>query len=170
MRVRTYVPAVCTVLLIALLSISASTKESRSITGINPGDLAPGIESLENGNDLNFHNHLGRYTLLCFWAAYDAESRARNVMLSNEVSKLDPEKVVMYSVSLDESNAIFEETLKIDRLDEAAQFLSGSDLTPALYKTYKLNKGLKTYLIDDDGKIIAVNFPPKQLAKLLKHS
>lgn len=169
MRVRTYVPVVFTVLLIALLTVSASTKETRLTTGINPGDLAPGIESLENKSDLSFPNHSGRYTLLSFWAAYDAESRARNVSLSNEVNKLDPEKIAMYSVSLDKSRSIFEETLKIDKLNETRQFWEGSDSKSALHKAYKLDKGLKTFLIDDDGKIIAVNVHPKQLAELLKN-
>lgn len=170
MSKRTYVPAVFTVFLIALLTVSASTKETRLTTGINPGDLAPGIESLESKSDLNFLNHSGRYTLLSFWAAYDAESRARNVSLSNEVNKLDPEKIAMCSVSLDKNQAIFEETLKIDKLDETKQLWEGSDSKSALHKAYKLDKGLKTFLIDDTGKIVAVNVHPKQLAKLLKNN
>ncbi|MDD2437464.1 MAG: redoxin domain-containing protein [Massilibacteroides sp.] len=170
MRVRTYVPAVFVLLLIVLLTISASTKEARSVIGINPGDLAPGIESLENENNLSFQNHSGRYTLLCFWAAYDAESRARHVSLSNEVRKLDPDKIAMYSVSLDESQSIFEETLRIDKLDKTGQFRGRSDFKPSLYKAYKLDKGLKTFLIDSNGKIVAVNVHPKQLANLLEKS
>lgn len=170
MRKRTYVPAVCVIFLIALLTVSASTKETRLTTGINPGDLAPGIESLEIKNNLSFHNHSGRYTLLSFWAAYDAESRARNVSLANEVSKLDPNKIAMYAVSLDKNKAIFEETLKIDKLDKSKQFWEGSNSNSALYKAYKLDKGLKTFLIDDAGKIVAVNVTPKQLAELLKNS
>jgi AhpC/TSA family. len=168
MRVRTYVPVVLSVLLIALLTISASTKETRLTIGVNPGDLAPGIESLESKTGLSFHNHSGRYTLLSFWAAYDAESRVRNVLLSNEVNKLDSQKIALCAVSLDKSRAIFEETLKIDKLDETSQLWEGSDLKSTLYKAYKLNKGLKTFLIDDTGKIIAVNVHPKQLAELLK--
>lgn len=170
MSKRTYVPAVFTVFLIALLTVSASTKETRLTTGINPGDLAPGIESLESKSDLSFHNHSGRYTLLNFWAAYDAESRKRNVLLWNEVNKLDPTKIAMCAVSLDKSRAIFEETLKIDKLDESGQLWEGSDAKSALYKAYKLNKGFKSFLLDDTGKIIAVNVEPKQLAELLKNS
>lgn len=170
MRVRTYVPAVFATLLVALLTMSASTKQPKSTIGVNPGDLAPGIKSLETGSDLSFQNHLGRYTLLCFWAAYDAESRARNVALSNKVNKLDPEKIVMYSVSLDKNSSIFEETLRIDNLEKKNQFRGGSDSESELYKDYKLNKGLKTYLIDDKGKIIAVNVLPKHLTELLENS
>lgn len=171
MRVRTYVPvSVLATLLIALLTMSASTKETRLVTGINPGDLAPGIESLGNERNLNFRNHLGRYTLLCFWAAYDAESRARNVALSNKVNKLDPDKIVMYSVSLDESKTVFEETLKIDKLDDTRQLREGSDLESTVRKAYKLNKGLKTFLIDDEGKIVAVNLSPQQLTEFLRNS
>lgn len=167
MRVRTYVPFVFVSLLVALITMSASTKQPKSVIGVNPGDLAPGIESLETGSDLSFQNQLGRYTLLCFWAAYDAESRARNAALSNKVNNLDPEKIVMYSVSLDKSRSIFEETLRIDNLSQSNQFRGGSDSKSELHKAYKLNRGLNTYLIDDSGTIVAVNVRPKQLAELL---
>ncbi len=170
MSKRTYVPAVLAVLLIAILTLSANTKETRLSTGINPGDLAPGIESLESKYKLNFHNHSGRYTLLSFWAAYDAESRARNVSLSNVVNKLDPAKIAMYSISLDKNRAIFEETLKIDNLDETRHLWEGFDSRSALFKAYKLNKGLRTFLIDDTGKIVAVNVGPKELAEFMENS
>ena len=67
-------------------------------------------------SDFSFQNHSGRYTLLNFWAAYDAESRVRNVQLWNEVNKLSSDKIAMYSVSLDEKESIFTETVKADRL------------------------------------------------------
>lgn len=170
MRVKAYVPAVLVTLLVALITISANTKQPQSTTGVNPGDLAPGIEFLETGSNLSFQNQLGRYTLLCFWAAYDAESRARNVTLSNKVSRLNPEKIVMYSVSLDKNQAIFEETVRIDHLNRDYQFREESDFRPELHKAYKLDRGLKNYLIDDKGIIIAVNVQPEQLAALVEKS
>ena len=81
--------------------MSSGTKEARPTVGTNPGDLAPRIESLGGESDFSFQNHSGRYTLLNFWAAYDAESRVRNVQLWNEVNKLSSDKIAMYSVSLD---------------------------------------------------------------------
>ena len=75
MKVRAYVLFVA----VALLAVSAGTKNAKPTVGINPGDFAPRIESLGTESNFSFQNHSGRYTLLNFWATYDAESRARNV-------------------------------------------------------------------------------------------
>ena len=83
MKVRAYVLFVA----VALLAVSAGTKNAKPTVGINPGDFAPRIESLGTESNFSFQNHSGRYTLLNFWATYDAESRARNVQLWNEVTK-----------------------------------------------------------------------------------
>lgn len=122
------------------------------------------------GNDAkaSFHNQLGRYTLLNFWAAYDAESRARNVQLANEVNKFGPDKIAMCSISMDEKESIFTETVKIDKLDLSTQFHEGLGKESELYKKYDLRKGFKTFLINDEGVIIAANVTPEKLTEILK--
>ena len=118
MKVRAYVLFVA----VALLAVSAGTKNAKPTVGINPGDFAPRIESLGTESNFSFQNHSGRYTLLNFWATYDAESRARNVQLWNEVNKLSSDKIAMYSISLDEKESIFTETVKADKLEGTKQF------------------------------------------------
>ena len=132
MKVRAYVLFVAA----ALLAISAGTKNARPTEGANPGDLAPRIESLGNKNDLSFQNHSGRYTLLNFWAAYDAESRVRNVQLWNKVNKLGSEKIAMYSISMDEKESIFAETVKADKLEGTMQFHEELGKKSKLYGKY----------------------------------
>ena len=163
MKVRAYVLFVA----VALLAVSAGTKNAKPTVGINPGDLAPRIESLGNESDFSFQNHSGRYTLLNFWAAYDAESRVRNVQLWNEVNKLSSDKIAMYSVSLDEKESIFTETVKADRLSGTKQFHEGLGKKSALYGKFNLQKGLKNFLIDDKGVIIAANVTPDKLTDIL---
>lgn len=163
MKVRAYVLIVT----VALATMSSGTKEARPTVGTNPGDLAPGIESLGNENNFSFQNHSGRYTLLNFWAAYDAESRARNVQLWNEVNKSDSQKIAMYSVSLDEKKSIFTETVKADRLNGTKQIHDELGRKSALYGKFNLQKGLRSFLIDDKGVIIASNVTPEKLAEVL---
>jgi len=164
MKVRTYV----LVVIVTLLTMSAATKDVRLVEGLSPGDLAPGIKSLGNERDFNFQNHSGRYTLLNFWAAYDAESRVRNIRLSNEVKKLSSEKISFRSISLDEKESIFSETVRIDKLNETTQFHAGQSEKSALYKKYNLKKGFKNYLINDKGVVIATNITPDELTNVLK--
>ncbi len=164
MKVRVYVLFVA----VALLAVSAGTKNAKPTVGINPGDFAPRIESLGTESNFSFQNHSGRYTLLNFWATYDAESRARNVQLANEVNKFGPDKIAMCSISMDEKESIFTETVKIDKLDLSTQFHEGLGKESELYKKYDLRKGFKNFLINDEGVIIAANVTPEKLTEILK--
>ena len=164
MKVRAYV----LIASVALLGMSAGSKKAKLTEGVNPGDLAPRIEFLANDAKASFHNQLGRYTLLNFWAAYDAESRARNVQLANEVNKFGPDKIAMCSISMDEKESIFTETVKIDKLDLSTQFHEGLGKESELYKKYDLRKGFKNFLINDEGVIIAANVTPEKLTEILK--
>ena len=150
MKVRAYVLFVA----VALLAVSAGTKNAKPTVGINPGDFAPRIESL--GTESNFR------------ATYDAESRARNVQLWNEVNKLSSDKIAMYSISLDEKESIFTETVKADKLEGTKQFHEELGRKSELFGKYNLQKGFCNFLIDDKGVIIAANVAPEDLTKVLK--
>ena len=164
MKVRAYV----LIASVALLGMSAGSKKATLPEGVHPGELAPSIEFLGNDAKPSVHNQLGRYTLLNFWAAYDAESRARNVQLANEVNKFGPDKIAMCSISMDEKESIFTETVKIDKLDLSTQFHEGLGKESELYKKYDLRKGFKNFLINDEGVIIAANVTPEKLTEILK--
>ena len=164
MKVRAYVLFVA----VALLAVSAGTKNAKPTVGINPGDFAPRIESLGTENNFSLQNHSEHYTLLNFWATYDAESRARNVQLWNEVNKLSSDKIAMYSISLDEKESIFTETVKADKLEGTKQFHEELGRKSELFGKYNLQKGFCNFLIDDKGVIIAANVAPEDLTKVLK--
>jgi hypothetical protein len=160
MKVKTCVLAGTAV----LLCMSAASNDVGS-EGLSPGDLIPGIEYLMNERDFNFSSHSNRYTLLNFWATYDAESRARNIRLSNEVSKHGSGKISLCSISFYENPSIFSETIRIDKLDETMQFKEKEGKNSKLYRMYSLKKGLGNFLINEDGLIVARNIRPDELAK-----
>lgn len=164
MKVRAYV----LILSVAFLGMSAGSKKAMFTEGVNPGDLAPRIELLGNGGDTGFQNQTGRYTLLNFWAAYDAESRARNVRMANEVNKLSSNKIALCSISLDENESVFTGTVKIDKLDLSTQFHDGLGKESALYEKYDLRKGFRNFLINDQGVIVAANVTPEKLTEIMK--
>lgn len=164
MRIRTCVLEVGCVL---LLFLSAGTPKTSLSEGYHPGDLAPRIESLGVDRGINYLNRSGRYTLLNFWAAYDAESRAKNVLLWNYVSKMDSNRIEMYSVSMDERASVFTETVKMDNLDLSNQFNERKGKESPLYKAFGLHKGLGSFLIDGNGVIVATHVDPQQISSLL---
>lgn len=164
MEVKAYVLSAA----VASLTLSFAAKDARPAEGITPGDLAPRIESLGSEQEFSFHNHSGRYTLLSFWAAYDAESRVRNVLLWNEVKRLGSERVAMYSVSFDEKESVFAETVKADGLCDTKQIYEGLGEQSELYQKFRLDKGLGSYLIDASGVIVARDVTPDKLVEILK--
>jgi hypothetical protein len=53
-------------------------------------------------------------------------------------------------------------------LDLSTQFHEGLGKESELYKKYDLRKGFKTFLINDEGVIIAANVTPEKLTEILK--
>lgn len=155
---------------IAFISLSSNTTGTSSLSseGIYPGNLFPDIKNLENvsGTKLNLSDLKGQKVLVNLWAAYDALSHRDNVLFSNLIeNKKYP--VQMVSVSFDKSEAVFERTLAMDKIDMKNQFLVNGEVQSELFDRYQLKQGFKNYLIDENGVIVAMNLSPKDLDQYL---
>jgi len=73
----------------------------------------------------------------------------------------------MVSVSFDEYKSIFHETIKKDRITTTNCFVELEGENSELYQTYRLHKGFKNYLLDENGVIIAKDINVKQLSSYL---
>ena len=156
---------------IALIGLSSNTTRTSGLSseGIYPGNLFPDIKNLENisWTKMNLSNLKGQKILVNFWAAYDAPSHKDNVLFANVIeNKKYP--VRMVSVSFDKNESVFERTLTMDRIDAKYQFIAKNDAYSRLYNHYQLRKGVKNYLIDENGVIMAMNLSPNDLDQLLK--
>ncbi len=109
----------------------------------------------------------GRYVLLSFWASYDAQSRMKNVSLSN-VLRTDAPNVEMVSVSFDEYQSVFEETVRKDQIVTPTCFVETKGEDSGLFKKYRLNRGFTNYLLDGNGVIIAKNISAAELSARIK--
>ena len=107
----------------------------------------------------------GKYVLLSFWASYDAPSRVQNATLNHAIEQAD--NVEMVSVSFDEFKSIFNETIKKDRISTSNCFVELAGNSSDLFKTYRLNKGFKNFLLDKNGVIVAKDITPSQLSSYL---
>lgn len=154
-------------LLFAVLAFSTS-KNTRPSEGISPGDLFPLIENLkgEKGTRLNLSELRGKKVLVNFWAAYDAASHIENVLMAKKLQQSEY-AIQLISVSLDESEVVFEKTIAFDKVDIANQFWADQDSKDALKKRYRLTKGFKSYLLDEEGKILAMNLSPQNIDEYL---
>lgn len=153
---------------IVSLVLSSSKVDSTSLSlGYYPGEVLPNIElSNLNGNTLNLSELKGTKVLVNFWAAYDAQSRATNVRLYNYLKENYPE-VKMLSISFDTNKSVFEKTITWDQIDENSQFCETAGVQSKIFKSFKLKKGFRNYLIDENGVITAINVTPAQLANVI---
>ncbi len=159
----------CLIAGVAFISLSSTTSRTSSVSeGIYPGDLFPDIMNLENksGTKLNLSDLRGQKVLVNFWAAYDAYSHRDNVLLSNVIEK-KRYPVQMVSVSFDESESVFDRTVSLDNIKKEYQFRAKADVSSELTNRYRLDKGFKNYLIDENGVIIGMNLSPGDLDRLL---
>ena len=156
---------------VATLFLSVGTERAGITEGFQIGDYAPEIILPEfGGRAIDFREHAGQYTLVNFWAAYDAESRVRNIQLRNSVKELDSSLLAVHSISMDERKSVFEGTLKADGLEKTNQWNDRRGKSSALYKMYGLEKGRdrkpcsksKTHYKRQKGVV-----PPHQAGQLL---
>ena len=107
----------------------------------------------------------GKYVLLSFWASYDAHSRMQNASLSNVLrSASRNENVEMVSVSFDEYQSIFKETVRKDQIVTPTCFVETKGESSGLFKKYRLGRGFTNYLLDENGVIIAKNISAAELS------
>ena len=150
--------------------MTSFVEKDKPTGGLSEGDVAPDfkIESTSNGQPaFKLGNLKGKYVLLSFWASYDAQSRMQNVSLSNALRSTARNNVKMVSVSFDEYQSIFEETIRKDQIVTPTCFVETEGEDSGLFKKYRLNRGFTNYLLDGNGVIIAKNISAAELSAYL---
>lgn len=146
--------ALVTVLIITTAFI---TKEDLS-NGVKVGNIAPDIELGEIR--IKPSEVKDKYTLISFWTSYDINSRIENVRL-HEVAKKNDLEII--SISFDKYESIFNEVSKKDNTNGENSFCVTDGNKSKVYKTYKIDRGNKNFLINKEGKIIARNISHKEV-------
>ena len=164
-----YVKWIFVVLLIG--SLTSFVEKDKPTGGLNVGDIAPDfkIQSMSAGQPLaELSDMKGKYVLLSFWASYDAHSQMQNASLSNVLrSASRNENVEMVSVSFDEYQSIFKETVRKDQIVTPTCFVETKGESSGLFKKYRLGRGFTNYLLDENGVIIAKNISAAELSAYL---
>lgn len=148
----------------SLISFSFVGKDTPT-EGLTIGDRAPSFTICGEKQLINLNDLRGKYVLLSFWASYDAASRVQNATLSHAVAQAH--NVEMVSVSFDEYKSIFNETIKKDQVSTTNCFVELAGKSSDLYQTYRLKKGFKNLLLDENGVIIAKNIQASELLSYL---
>ena len=151
-------------------SLTSFVEKDKPTGGLNVGDIAPDFKikamSTEQQPTQNLSKMKGKYVLLSFWASYDGQSRMQNVSLSNALRS--SHNVEMVSVSFDEYQSIFKETVRKDQIVTPTCFVETEGEDSGLFKKYRLNRGFTNYLLDGNGVIIAKNISAADLSAYVK--
>ena len=129
-----------------ICSLTAFVEKDKPTGGLNVGDMAPDFKiqtmSAEQ-SQTELSDLKGKYVLLSFWASYDAQSRMQNASLSNALRS--SHNVEMVSISFDEYQSIFKETVRKDQIVTPTCFVETEGEDSGLFKKYRLNRGFSNY-------------------------
>ena len=157
----------CLVALFSLALSSGSVKDAAPSLGYYPGEIIPEIVLTDlEGDNYKLSEFKGNKVVVNFWATYDAHSRATNIRLHNYLKMIDAD-VTFISIAFDENINVLERTMAMDNLDAPSLFCDVSGTESDLYRDFKLNRGFRSYLIDENGVIIAMNVTPEDLSIIL---
>lgn len=150
-------------------SLTSFVAKDKPTGGLNLGDVAPDfqIKTTTNEQTASLDELKGKYVLLSFWASYDAQSRMLNASLSNALQSAMPDHVELVSVSFDDYESVFTETVRKDQIVTPTCFVETKGEKSGLFRKYNLNRGFTNYLLDDNGVIIAKNISATELSEYL---
>lgn len=156
---------------VLIFTVSSRTdRDVRASRGYEAPELSLMDMSDSSVTDLN--ELKGSFVLVNFWAASDAESRIAahgyDRALATATARPSDERLRLLQVNLDSSVRLFREIVRRDGLNAAQQFYVSAGESAAVKHKFNLDSGLQSYLIDPDGKIVAVNPTPETVIRLME--
>lgn len=148
---------------IAILLVFTSSYNSYDVS-VDINSFAPNFEISKLGNHFKLSETRGNYVIVNFWTSDDAEARIRNIHYDRFFKSIG-KNLSFISVNFDDSDNMFKELVRTDGLSEVSQFYEKDGMESEVYKRYRLKSGMNSYLLDKDGKILAINPMQQQLTK-----
>ncbi|MDE5942272.1 MAG: peroxiredoxin family protein [Muribaculaceae bacterium] len=126
------------------------------------GNVAPGLVLSNSDSVVSLESLKGKWVILSFWSSSDAVSR----LARNEVKRFTDtlpeetmaERIEIVSVNFDRSEQLMNEIIRLDNLDGAAQFhISDPEEESELRKSFRMAGGLRTFIINPEGVLVAAD-------------
>jgi len=141
---------------------------SERVTKMSRDHSAPVIEKVRNDSaDISLDNLKGNYVLVNFWDSGSAISRIAAGEYDKFSRNTPDNKFKLLSINTDDNKKLFREIVKNDNLDSSTQFHIEEVKTKNALANYRLKHGYSSYLINPQGKIVAVNPSVPTLEKYL---
>lgn len=139
-----------------ITTTSAVAPISRATSGLRIGDV---MTEMKRTNELSpsLRNESGSYTLVHFWAAYDAQSRSANVAYDSYFANKADGMIRFQAISLDTDSDVYSKTIELDSVIQANQYHLATERRGLIMAEYGLQSKLHSYLIDSKGVVVAVD-------------
>ncbi len=87
-----------------------------------------------------------RFTLVHFWASYNAQSRVQNIEWNKFFTQTVSDKISYKAISLDPDKEVYERVLELDGLNSLEQFCVQDVRRSEVLGRYALEQGMHSYL------------------------
>lgn len=119
------------------------------------------------GDTVRLSSLKGKVVLLDFWASWCGPCRVANKGLSKIYQKFKTKGFEIYSVSLDDDKNKWVSAIKKDKISWL-QVNDGGGWNANTAVQWNINAIPTSYLVDKDGKLLAMDLEGKELEKALK--
>ncbi len=158
---------------IVFLSFINGSLEPRE--GLDIGNKVPEInQPLLDGTPFSSKNLKGKMVLIDFWASFDAQSRVENQMKTKMLQTyqnqefLNGQDFVIVSISLDQFKTPLNQVIQRDNLESLHHICNFQGRESQLAEKFNTVEQMQNYLVDGDGRIVAVTNNMKDIEKTLE--
>jgi peroxiredoxin len=149
----------------------AAQKLAEAMKDLQPGKTAPAFAQPDSsGKMINLSAFRGKVVLVDFWASWCLPCRQENPHLASAYEKFKQKGFEIFSISVDDAtrradwlNAVRTDNMQWTNVND----LKGGDKNEAAL-LYHVQNIPQSYLLDRDGKILAVNLRGEDLDKKLE--
>lgn len=150
---------------IAIALVTSSSFSNRN-AALEIGKQMPMTDIQTADDAMNLSTLHGKWAILSFWSAADAASRIAASQTYKNADALNAD-IKFISVNFDRSEALMNEIAQIDGIGGTLLHVTDTDAALQLRRKFSMNSGLRTFLIDPEGRLAAVDPTPEQINRLI---